>query len=58
MGTDALDFDGGPKGEWKVFASGAVKNAQGGTVTLKLADAPVSTRYRARADDRILEHLR
>jgi hypothetical protein len=44
-GTNALDFDGGPKGEWKVFPSGAVKNAQGGTVTLKLTDTPVSTRY-------------
>jgi len=44
-GTDALDFDGGPKGEWKVFSSGAVKDAKGGTVTLKLAETPVSTRY-------------
>ena len=45
IGTDALDFDGGPKGEWKVFPSGALKNVSGGTVTLKLTDAPVSTRY-------------
>ena len=45
VGTNALDFDGGPKGEWKVFPSGALKNAQGGTVTLKLTDPPVSTRY-------------
>jgi len=45
MGTNALDFDGGPKGEWKVFPSGTLKNAQGGTVTLKLTDNPVSTRY-------------
>ena len=45
VGTNALDFDGGPKGEWKVFPSGAVKNAQGGTVTVKLTDAPVATRY-------------
>ena len=45
VGTNALDFDGGPKGEWKVFPSGALKNAQGGTVTLKLTDTPVSTRY-------------
>ena len=45
VGTDALDFDGGPKGEWKVFPSGALKSAQGGTVTLKLTDAPVATRY-------------
>ena len=45
VGTNALDFDGGPKGEWKVFPSGGQKNAQGGTVTLKLVNAPVSTRY-------------
>ena len=45
VGTNALDFDGGPKGEWKVFPGGALKNAKGGTVTLKLADAPVLTRY-------------
>src|SRR5436309_7092028 len=45
VGTNALDFDGGPKGEWKVFPSGALKHAPGGTVTLKVTDAPVSTRY-------------
>lgn len=44
-GTGALDFDAGPKGEWKLFSAGAFNNAQGGAVTLKLADAPVSTRY-------------
>ena len=44
-GGDALDFDAGPKGEWKNFPSGTLKNAQGGTVTLKLADTPVSTRF-------------
>ena len=44
-GTRRARFDGGPKGEWKTFPSGAVNNAQGGTVTLKLADAPVSTRF-------------
>jgi hypothetical protein len=44
-GTDALNFDAGPKGEWKVFPSGALKDAKGGTVTLKLSDAPVSARY-------------
>jgi hypothetical protein len=44
-GADALDFDAGPKGEWKIFPSGALKNAQGGTVTLKLADTPVSARF-------------
>jgi len=45
VGGDALDFDDGPKGEWKTFPQGEIKNAQGGTVTLKLADAPVSTRF-------------
>jgi hypothetical protein len=45
VGKNALDFDGGPQGVWKTFAAGAIKNAQGGTVTLKLAAAPVSTRY-------------
>lgn len=44
-GTDALDFDLGPKGEWKVFSSGAISAGHGGTATLKLSDAPVSTRY-------------
>src|SRR5436190_1865753 len=43
VGRDPLSRS--PNGEWKTFAAGAVKNAQGGTVTLKLADAPVSTRY-------------
>lgn len=45
VGKDPLDFDDGPKGEWKLFPAGSVKNAAGGTVTLRLADAPVSTRY-------------
>lgn len=44
-GKDALDFDAGPEGAWKVFSSGRVENAQGGTVILRLADAPVSTRF-------------
>jgi hypothetical protein len=44
-GKRALDFDGGPQGEWKTFSSGAIKNAQGGTVSLKLADALVNTQY-------------
>jgi len=34
-----------PEGEWKAFPAGVVKDGQGGTVTLKLADTPVSTRY-------------
>ena len=45
VGKNALDFDRGPEGEWKTFPSGVQKNAQGGTVTLKLAEAPVATRY-------------
>ncbi len=44
-GTEALNFDAGPKGEWKVFSAGTFNNAKGGTVTLKLNNAPVSTRY-------------
>jgi F5/8 type C domain len=44
-GTDALNFDAGPKGKWKVFPAGAFKNAHGGTVTLKLANTPVDARY-------------
>ena len=45
VGKDALDFDGGPKGEWKTFPAGDVKNGKGGGDPMKLADAPVSTRY-------------
>jgi hypothetical protein len=45
VGKRALDFDEGPQGEWKTFSSGAIKNAQGGTVNLKLADAPIATQY-------------
>ena len=44
-GKDALDFDHGPDGEWKLFPSGVVKNGQGGTVTLSLASQPVATRF-------------
>lgn len=45
QGTDALDFDGGPKGEWKPFPGGVLDNGQGGTVTLKLSATPVLTRF-------------
>src|SRR6195256_2502445 len=44
-GKDALDFDRGPDGQWKTFPSGQIKNAPGGSLTLKLADAPVSTQF-------------
>lgn len=45
VGKRALDCDAGPQGEWKPFPSGVVKSSQGGTVSLKLIDAPVSTQY-------------
>src|SRR5580700_7422157 len=45
VGKRALDFDAGPQGEWKTFPSGVVKSSEGGTVSLKLADTPVSTQY-------------
>src|SRR6266404_5297344 len=45
VGKDALDFDHGPDGQWKIFSYGQIKNAAGGTVTLKLAEAPVSTQF-------------
>jgi hypothetical protein len=44
-GKNALDFDDGPDGEWKLFPSGAQKHAKGGTVVLKVSGAPVTTRY-------------
>ena len=44
-GGDALDFDTGPKGEWKVFPAGIFTNGRGGIVTVKLTNAPVSTRF-------------
>jgi len=44
-GGDALDFDDGPNGEWHPFSSGVIRNAHGGTVSLKLASAPVSTQF-------------
>jgi len=44
-GKGALDFDRGPAGTWKTFPNGEIKNAKGGTVTLKLSDAPVTTQY-------------
>ena len=44
-GGDALDFDFGPKGEWKLFTAGVIKTGHGGTATLKLASAAVSTRF-------------
>ena len=45
VGTDPLDFDAGPKGTWKRFSLGGVKDSKGGTVTLKLTHVPIATRY-------------
>jgi hypothetical protein len=45
VGKRALDFDAGPPGEWKTFPSGVVKSSEGGTVSLKLVETPVSTQY-------------
>ena len=45
VGTRALDFDEGPRGEWMTFSAGVIKNAQGGSVTLKLAEAAINTQY-------------
>ena len=45
VGKDALDFDHGPEGEWKVFPSGQVKNGTGGSVTLTVDAQPVTTRF-------------
>ena len=44
-GTNALDFDGGPKGEWKLSPSAIVESGKGGIAVVKLGDAPVSTQY-------------
>ena len=45
IGKDALDFDHGPDGEWKLFPRGHVDHATGGATTLNLSDIPVVTRY-------------
>ncbi len=44
-GKNALDFDRGPAGSWKVFPIGSMKNAKGGLVTLKVSDMPVTAQY-------------
>ncbi len=44
-GKEALDFDGGPKGEWKPFSAGIVANGQGGVATIQLSKAPITTQY-------------
>jgi hypothetical protein len=45
VGKDALDFDHGPEGEWKVFPSGKIPNNAGGPTTLILAPQPVTTQF-------------
>jgi F5/8 type C domain len=45
VGGDALDFDSGPKGEWRSFPSGARTHARGGTETVRLSATPVQTRF-------------
>ncbi len=45
QGIDALDFDKGPRGAWNTFAQGTITTNKAETVTLKLADAPVATRW-------------
>ncbi len=44
-GKDALDFDRGPKGEWKAFPTGDVKSGKGGADVMKLADVSISTQF-------------
>ena len=43
VGRDSMGRS--PDGQWKTFPNGAIENAEGGNVTLKLAGEPVSTRY-------------
>jgi hypothetical protein len=44
-GTNALDFDGGPKGEWKISSTAVVESGHGGISVVKLSDAALSTQY-------------
>jgi hypothetical protein len=44
-GKDALDFDRGPSGSWRIFPNGMLKNAKGGRVVLKFSDSAVRTQY-------------
>jgi F5/8 type C domain len=46
IGDDnALDWDMGPNGVWKAFATGAVTNGAGGDVHLKLSDEAITARF-------------
>ena len=44
-GSKALDFDGGPQGQWKALPSALNTNAQGGTTIVKFSDDPLTTQY-------------
>ena len=57
IGTDALDFDDGPKGEWKAFPSGVITSAQGGTHYEAHRHTSLYT-VCACIDGAIVEHLR
>jgi len=57
-GADALDFDAGPKGEWKTFPSGALKNAQGGHGDSQTRRHTRLHTVSAHPDDGVFEHLR
>jgi hypothetical protein len=45
VGTDALDFDGGPRGTWQAFPSGSVNNSHGDATTLQLSATPLTTQF-------------
>jgi hypothetical protein len=45
VGKDALDFDHGPDGEWRTFPNGMIQHATGGSITLKVTDSVVTTRF-------------
>src|SRR5689334_4144901 len=45
VGTDALDFDGGPRGTWQAFPSETVNDSHGDASTLQLSPTPVTTQF-------------
>jgi F5/8 type C domain len=42
---DALDFDRGPTGSWRLFPNGTFQKSKGGASTLKIFNASITTRY-------------
>jgi hypothetical protein len=44
-GTNALDFDGGPKGQWKTLPFAIMQNARGGSAIVKFGDNPIPVQY-------------